>query len=271
LSKKKLALFTATGCRTCEQSMLDIHYQVNALTRWAEFAFWPYVLGSEWEDLDNQGDIDVGFFCGAIRTAADRQAALKLREKSRILVACGACAAFGGLPGLHNLANPNTASVAAEPGAATGPPVLPSTESRVSSLSQVVKVDYTIPGCPPTQSLLWAAVQALICGPESETTLSFAAARLPEKMAWSVTSGILPPSGSHFAGDKAVCASCSRSKEEKRFATVRRPFETYEETGRCLLEQGLVCLGIATRGLRRHLHGRGAALPGMFRKTRCRV
>jgi F420-non-reducing hydrogenase small subunit len=125
--------------------------------------------------------------------------------------------------------------------------MLPQMEKRVAALEQVVPVDYVIPGCQPTQSLLWAAIQALACGPRSQSKLSFAAARLPAPLAQAVTAGVAPPKGACFAGDKAVCASCSRLKEEKKFKTVIRPYEKYEESGRCLLEQGLVCLGISTR------------------------
>jgi F420-non-reducing hydrogenase small subunit len=111
----------------------------------------------------------------------------------------------------------------------------------------VVAVDYVIPGCQPTQSLLWAGLQALACGPRSQSKLSFAASRLPAAVAQAVTAGIAPPKGTCFAGDKAVCASCSRLKEEKQFKAAVRPYQKYEESGRCLLEQGLVCLGISTR------------------------
>jgi F420-non-reducing hydrogenase small subunit len=209
-------------------------------------AFWPYVLGSQWEDLENQEGIDVCFFAGAIRTSSDREAALKLREKSRFMIACGACAAFGGIPGLVNVASdsgvrPKLAS------ANEGKPTLPETESRVSSLPQIVKVDYIVPGCPPTQNFLWAAIQSLVCQSESPARLSFAASRLPEAIAQAITSGILPPKGSLFAGEKAVCASCSRVKEEKRFEFLKRPWQIDADPERCLLEQGLICQGIATR------------------------
>ncbi len=244
LPKKKLAAFTATGCSACENAILDIHYQVTSLTRWAEFSFWPFVLASRWEDLKSGPMVDVALFAGAIGTEADREALLRLREKSKILVACGSCAAFGGLPGLANLAPPQSS----EPPATTQEaPGLPRIESRVSSLDAVVPVDYFVPGCPPTQNLLWAALQSLVCQGESGARITYAASRLSESISLSVTSGTMPPLGTTFAGEKAVCASCSRVKEEKKFSEFRRSYQIAPDTGRCLLEQGLICQGLATR------------------------
>jgi F420-non-reducing hydrogenase small subunit len=243
--KKRLAVYTATGCRACEQAILDLNYEVNELSRFAEFVFWPYLLGSPWESLE-EGKVDVTFFAGALRTEADRQAALKLREKSRLIVAVGACAAFGGLPGLANLATLATVEATIGSEGNEGPP-LPRIEPWVSGLSRVATVDYVIPGCPPTQNLLWAGMLALVCRGESPARLSYAAARLPEVVAEAIAAGVLPPRGSTFAGEKSVCASCSRVKEEKKFQACKRPYQDYQESGRCLLEQGLICQGVATQ------------------------
>jgi F420-non-reducing hydrogenase small subunit len=244
--KTKVGVFTATGCRSCEQAILDLHYQVNPLHPWADFVFWPYLLGSDWDELSVDKSLDVCFFCGAIRTEEDLAAAQLLRDVSHVLVACGACAAFGGLPGLANL-NGDVMSAQSEKSEKGEGPSLPRLTSRVQALDQAVEVDYTVPGCAPPQNLLWASVQALVCGGQAPARQSYAASRLPEAMALAVADGMPPRRGSVFAGEKAVCASCSRSKEEKRFNKMLRPYEKYEETGRCLLEQGLVCQGLATR------------------------
>ncbi len=246
MRKSKLAIFTATGCRACEHALLDIRYQVSSLTPAAEIAFWPYLMGHQWEDLDRHPQIDVCFIAGAISTKDDQDAVEKLREKSKILVACGACAAYGGLPGLVNLLPKE------EEDSASGPegddiPSLPQTTATVCGVPGLVQVDYVVPGCPPTQGLLWAALQTLVGRGEAASRISFACARLPESVSLALTSGVLPPRGTTFGGEKAVCASCSRVKEEKKFAAPRRPNELAQDSGRCLLEQGVVCQGLATR------------------------
>jgi F420-non-reducing hydrogenase small subunit len=267
VTRAKVAVFTATGCRACESAILDIQYQVGSLARWAQFTFWPYVLGSRWEDLDRVGEIDVCFFAGAIRTASDEEAASRLRKKSKILVACGACAAFGGMVGLADLQSPAARS-RDEYLAGDDMAPLPHARSQVAALSQIVPADYFVPGCPPPQNFLWSALQSLVCRSEASTRVSFAASRLPRAVARSVTAGVLPPKGSIFAGEKAVCASCSRRKEEKRFEHFKRPYEIDPDQGRCLLEQGLVCQGIATReGCGGLCTGVGLACRGCFGKA----
>jgi F420-non-reducing hydrogenase small subunit len=60
----------------------------------------------------------------------------------------------------------------------------------------------------------------------------------------------LPEKGSVLAPDVALCQTCPRkdSKPEKlSLAQLRRPHEVEIDPATCLLAQGLVCLGPATR------------------------
>jgi F420-non-reducing hydrogenase small subunit len=65
----------------------------------------------------------------------------------------------------------------------------------------------------------------------------------------ALASGVLPPPGSVLgASDRALCDECPRRKEEKSIERFQRPYQVEPDAARCLLEQGLVCAGPATRG-----------------------
>ncbi len=51
------------------------------------------------------GYIDVCLFNGAIRNSENEHIAKLLRRKSKVMVAFGACASMGGIPGLANVSN----------------------------------------------------------------------------------------------------------------------------------------------------------------------
>jgi len=101
---------------------------------------------------------------------------------------------------------------------------LPEFFETVHSLAQEAVVDYFIPGCPPEPHQIWNVVESVMRGAS------------------------LPPKGSVLgAGVSAVCAECGREKNGKRIAGFYRTYEIRPDPRTCLLEQGLVCMGMATR------------------------
>jgi F420-non-reducing hydrogenase small subunit len=57
----------------------------------------------------------------------------------------------------------------------------------------------------------------------------------------------LPAKGSVLAPLKSVCDECPRKKEDKKISKIYRVHEKVPEPEKCLLEQGIICIGPATR------------------------
>jgi len=240
--KLQLAFYWAASCGGCEIAVLDIDEKILDVIEIADILFWPVAIDTKYKDVEAMEDksIDVCFFNGAIRTEEQEHIAHLLRKKSKILVAFGACATNGGIPGLANIANrdevfnvayidnPSTdnpkrvvpkTSVKIKEGTLT----LPEFYDTVKTLNQTVDVDYYLPGCPPTPEQVLTAVTAIV---ENK----------------------LPPKGSVIGPLKSVCDECRFEKTEKKIKEIKRVYEIDKIEDKCLLEQGLICLGPATRG-----------------------
>jgi F420-non-reducing hydrogenase small subunit len=245
--KPKLGMYWASSCGGCEIAVLNIHEKILDVDAIFDIAFWPVAADFKYADVRNYPDgyIDLCLFNGAIRNSENEEMAGLLRQKSKFLVAFGSCAYEGCIPALSNLTtkeetfktvyfdnpsidNPESTVPQEITQVPEGELALPYFYETVKSLDQVVPVDYTIPGCPPEPEQIWAVlgvvVDALLHGAE------------------------LPPPGSIVgAGNVALCEECKREKEVKRIERFYRPYEKIPDPGYCLLGQGLVCMGPATR------------------------
>jgi len=240
--KLKLALYWAASCGGCEIAVLDIDEKILDVVNIADIVFWPVAMDIKYKDVEAMPDdsIDICLFNGAIRTSENEHLAKLLRNKSKILIAFGSCAYEGCIPGLANLANreevfnvaylenPSTVnpekiipktSVKVKEGDLT----LPEFYDTVKTLDQVVDVDYYIPGCPPPVKLIAEAIEAIALNK-------------------------LPPKGSILAPLKSVCDECRFEKTEKRIEEIKRIYDVKKIEDKCLLEQGIICMGPATRG-----------------------
>jgi len=183
--------------------------------------------------------IDITFFNGSIRNSEQEHMAKVLRQKSKTLVAFGSCAHEGSIPGLANLndknevfeqvyikdktnVNPNSTTPKTTTHVKEGILKIPEFYDTVNTLGQTVDVDYYLPGCPPPVNLIYDAI-----------TL--------------IESGNLPSKGAVLAPLKAVCDECPRKRENKKITKLYRVHEKAPDPERCLMEQGIICMGMATR------------------------
>ena len=109
MSRPKIAINWAGACGGCDVAILDSEVRFLDLTAVADVVYWPVAMDHKRSDLEafDSDDIDIGIFNGVIRTDEHRADALLMRDRCKVLVAFGSCAAFGGIPGLANL-HPNT-------------------------------------------------------------------------------------------------------------------------------------------------------------------
>ena len=243
MAKLKVALYWAASCGGCEIAQLQIGDKILKLAEAADIIFWPVAIDVKYKDVEAMPDksIDACLFNGAIRNSEQEQLANMLRKKSNILIAYGSCAYEGCIPGLANLftkqmifdrayleteSTDNKDKIIPQISykVPEGELTIPEFYNTVKSLCQTVDVDYIIPGCPPEERTTWLALEALL-------------------------EGKLPPKGTVIShNSRAVCDDCPKKKDVKKIKKIYRPFEIIPDPEICLLEQGMLCQGIATRG-----------------------
>jgi F420-non-reducing hydrogenase small subunit len=245
MSKPKVAFYWCASCGGCEEAVVDLAEDILGVVEAVDIVFWPVAMDFKKKDVEAMPDqsIVATLLNGAIRTSEQEEMAHLLRRKSQYLIAYGACATTGGIPSLANqfprerllqFVYGDGPSNANEQGLRPLPRFrnnghdlsLPEMRDVVRALDQVVDVDYYVPGCPPTPKLTKAAVGALLAGN-------------------------LPPKGSMLAPDIALCDECPRKASKPAdlsFTTFRRPHLAPIDPEQCLLAQGFVCMGPATRG-----------------------
>ena len=240
-SKGKLALYWAASCGGCDIAVLAINEKILDVAALFDIVLWPVAVDAKVRDVERMpdGSIDVCLFNGGIRTSEQEYMAQLLRRKSKVLVAFGSCAHEGCIPGLANVNNrrqifdtvyhqtPSTVNPEnVEPQTKTEVPEgtlhLPVFYDTLRTLDQTVPVDYYLPGCPPEAERIWEAITAIV-------------------------EGRLPAPGSVIGAETTVCEECPRTRNEKKIKKFYRTWQIIPDEETCLLEQGLVCCGIATR------------------------
>lgn len=246
--KITIALKRGASCCGCDIAIVNLSEKLLDLLAIADIVFAPTLIDTKYKDLEAMpdGSITLGLYHGAVRNSENEELAHIMRKKCQVLIAYGACAHLGGIPGLANATTKekifdtvyNTTHSTVNPEGTvpqeewTDPQghklTLPKFYDRVKRLDEVVDVDYYVPACPPTYDMNLQILQVLS---------DFVAGKAP-----------LPPKGTIIASEKIVCDECPRKKSDKvRMEQVRFLTEFFPDEEKCFLEEGALCMGPATR------------------------
>lgn len=225
---KKVTVATTwlQSCSGCHIAFLDLYQELLDVLELIEIKCSPIM------DIKEVPKVDVAIVEGAVSNEENEEVLKKFRENSKILVALGSCASFGGIPGLRNLfhrmevlSRGYIETESTFEGKIPDGKDIPRLLQEVKPLSKVVKVDYYIPGCPPLPQTIKEILIALVEGKEP---------KLPTRN---------------------LCEECDR--EHADMLVAKREFITEAVHGiieletidpkKCFLEQGVVCMGPATR------------------------
>lgn len=223
-------------CGGCEVTILDIGEPLLDLLPKLEFVHMPVIMDHKYYgQIGEKSELeipeaDIGLISGGIRNEENKQIVLEMRKKCKIIVAVGSCANFGGIPALGNMYSNEEIfekiyrqSKSTDSGETPKKNIPPFTD-RVYSISEIIKVDVSLPGCPTTPELIVETLTSLLEGKPFKLT------------------------------ERSVCDDCPLKREKKAVTKLKRPLESVEfkpgqkfEEVRCYMEQGFLCQGPATR------------------------
>ena len=166
IRKLRVATTSLAGCFGCHMSFLDIDERILKLVELVEFDRSPIT------DIKQCGPCDLGLIEGGVCNAENVHVLREFRKQCKILVALGACAVNGGLPAQRNrldLRDILEEVYVTEDGLARGSkipndPELPLLLDKVHPIHEVVRIDYFLPGCPPSADAIWKFLTDLIAG-----------------------------------------------------------------------------------------------------------
>lgn len=214
MSKVTINTEWLSDCGGCHVAVVDLHEKLLQVLGSVELLHFPVLT-----DIKDYPQAEVGLLSGAIRSEHDRHAAEAMRKACKKLIAFGTCAVYGGISGatmahsreelIHSAFGQGPSTKA---GAGPTRDVAP-LEKLVTPIDEVVKVDLYLPGCPPHAAFIFDAIISLVEG------------RSPK------------------AKSESVCGSCRRSMVKTDQDVLRGRHEAACDTSKCLLSQGIVCLG----------------------------
>ncbi len=163
----RIATTSLAGCFGCHMSFLDIDERIFQLAEVVEFDRSPLT------DIKQIHHCDIGLIEGGVCNEENIRVLREFRAHCKTVVAIGACAINGGIPALRNhhdlkecLSEAYLDGIGVENPQLPDDPELPRLLDKLHPVHELVKVDYSLPGCPPSADAIWRLLQDLIAGRE---------------------------------------------------------------------------------------------------------
>jgi len=168
MAKPKVATTSLAGCFGCHMSVLDIDERILQLIELVDFDKSPI------DDLKQfTGRCAIGLVEGGCANEENVEVLREFRKHCDILIALGECAIMGDIPAMRNMvplrecleeAYLKGPTVHNPEGRIPNDPELPLPLDKVHPLHEVVKIDYFLPGCPPSADAIWKFLNDLLAG-----------------------------------------------------------------------------------------------------------
>ena len=155
MAKPRVATTSLCGCFGCHMSLLDIDDRILKLLELIEFHKSP---------INDIKKFTARCAIGLIEGGCSND------ENVRV-ISVGDCATMGGIPALRNTiplrecleeAYLNGPTVYNPSGQIPNDPEIPLLLRKVYPCHEVVKIDYHLPGCPPSADTIWETLVALL-------------------------------------------------------------------------------------------------------------
>lgn len=164
--KLKVATCSLAGCFGCHMSLLDIDERLLDLLEIVEFDRSPI------NDIKHISQpVDLGLIEGGVCNAENIHVLHEFRKMCRILVAVGECGITGGIPSMRNsftlkecLEESYIRGIGTENAQIPDDLEIPLLLDKVRPLHHIVKIDYFLPGCPPSADAFWHFLTELVAG-----------------------------------------------------------------------------------------------------------
>lgn len=170
-SPEKIVVATCSlaGCFGCHMSFLDMDERIVPLIDRIRFDRSPLT------DIKELGAADIGLIEGGLSNDENIHVAKLFRERCTIVVAVGACAINGGVPAMRNhlsltacLEESYLYGAGVEDRQIPNDPELPLLLNKVHPVQDMIRVDFSLPGCPPPADAFFELLTAVIEGREPQ-------------------------------------------------------------------------------------------------------